>query len=82
MIFLMLLEPHHDKTSTPEKMFDGSRKMRSLWDGVKLEVAGDRSPVVLSSFTQLDPDLPALEVRCSTYLQIQGLFPLSHNGAI
>lgn len=61
MIFLMLLEPHHDKTSTPEKMFDGSRKMRSLWDGVKLEVAGDRSPVVLSSFTQLDPDLPALE---------------------
>ncbi|XP_056395369.1 ral guanine nucleotide dissociation stimulator isoform X2 [Hyla sarda] len=61
MIFLMLLEPHHDKTSTPEKMFDGSRKMRSLWDGVKLEVAGDRSPVVLSSFTQLDPDLPPLE---------------------
>ncbi|XP_075690845.1 ral guanine nucleotide dissociation stimulator isoform X11 [Rhinoderma darwinii] len=61
MIFLMLLEPHHDKTSTPEKMFDGSRKMRSLWDGVKLEVAADRSPVVLSSFTQLDPDLPPLE---------------------
>ncbi|KAM3910753.1 ral guanine nucleotide dissociation stimulator isoform 3-T3 [Leptodactylus fuscus] len=61
MIFLMLLEPHHDKTSTPEKMFDGSRKMRSLWDGVKLEVAGDSSPVVLSSFTQLDPDLPPLE---------------------
>lgn len=61
MIFLMLLEPHHDQTSTPEKMFDGSRKMRSLWDGVKLEVAGDSSPVVLSSFTQLDPDLPPLE---------------------
>ncbi|XP_069603698.1 ral guanine nucleotide dissociation stimulator isoform X5 [Ranitomeya imitator] len=61
MIFLMLLEPHHDKTSTPEKMFDGTRKMRSLWDGVKLEVAGDSSPVVLSSFTQLDPDLPPLE---------------------
>ncbi|XP_075041440.1 ral guanine nucleotide dissociation stimulator isoform X10 [Mixophyes fleayi] len=62
MIFLMLLEPHHDKTtSTPEKMFDGSRKMRSLWDEVKLEVAGDSSSVVLSSFTQLDPDLPPLE---------------------
>ncbi|KAG8545239.1 hypothetical protein GDO81_021208 [Engystomops pustulosus] len=61
MIFLMLLEPHHDKTSTPEKMFDGSRKLRSLWDGVKLEVAGDSSHVVLSSFTQLDPDLPPLE---------------------
>ncbi|XP_072286078.1 ral guanine nucleotide dissociation stimulator isoform X2 [Pyxicephalus adspersus] len=61
MIYLMLLEPHHDKSSTPEKMFDGSRKMRSLWDGVRLEVAGDISTVVLSSFTQLDPDLPHLE---------------------
>uniref|UniRef100_A0A7M4EHY8 Ral guanine nucleotide dissociation stimulator n=1 Tax=Crocodylus porosus TaxID=8502 RepID=A0A7M4EHY8_CROPO len=29
--------------------------------GVRLEVAGDRSPVVLHSFTQLDPDLPPLE---------------------
>uniref|UniRef100_A0A803K6Q3 Ral guanine nucleotide dissociation stimulator n=1 Tax=Xenopus tropicalis TaxID=8364 RepID=A0A803K6Q3_XENTR len=35
--------------------------MRSLWDGVRLEVAGESSPVVLSSFTQLDPDLPPLE---------------------
>uniref|UniRef100_A0A8D0LB33 Ral guanine nucleotide dissociation stimulator n=1 Tax=Sphenodon punctatus TaxID=8508 RepID=A0A8D0LB33_SPHPU len=36
--------------------------MRSLWDGVRLEVAGDSSsPVVLHSFTQLDPDLPPLE---------------------
>ncbi|KAM4696529.1 ral guanine nucleotide dissociation stimulator [Rhinophrynus dorsalis] len=61
MIYLMLLEPHHDQTSTPEKMFEGTRKMRSLWDGVRLEVAGDSSPVVLSSFTQLDPDLPPLE---------------------
>ncbi|KAM4664222.1 ral guanine nucleotide dissociation stimulator isoform 5-T5 [Discoglossus pictus] len=61
MIYLMLLEPYHDKPATPEKMFEGTRKMRSLWDGVKLEVAGDSSPVVLSSFTQLDPDLPPLE---------------------
>ncbi|XP_075434886.1 ral guanine nucleotide dissociation stimulator isoform X2 [Ascaphus truei] len=60
MIYLMLLEPHHEQTGSPEKMFEGSRKVRSLWDGVKLEVAGD-SPVVLSSFTQLDPDLPPLE---------------------
>uniref|UniRef100_A0A452INH8 Ral guanine nucleotide dissociation stimulator n=1 Tax=Gopherus agassizii TaxID=38772 RepID=A0A452INH8_9SAUR len=38
--------------------------MRSLWDGVRLEVAGESSsPVVLHSFTQLDPDLPPLEVR-------------------
>ncbi|XP_029467136.1 ral guanine nucleotide dissociation stimulator isoform X4 [Rhinatrema bivittatum] len=43
-------------------MFESSRRMRSLWDGVKLEVAGeDLSPVLLSSFTQLDPDLPPLE---------------------
>ncbi|OCT67109.1 hypothetical protein XELAEV_18038391mg [Xenopus laevis] len=62
MIFLMLLEPQHDKPCTPEKMFEcTARKMRSLWDGVRLEVAGENSPVVLSSFTQLDPDLPPLE---------------------
>ncbi|MGH0155957.1 UNVERIFIED_CONTAM: hypothetical protein FKN15_030320 [Acipenser sinensis] len=43
-------------------MFDAnSWKIRSIWDGVKLEVAGDSSPVVLHSFTQLDPDLPQLE---------------------
>ncbi|KAG8455148.1 hypothetical protein GDO86_001381 [Hymenochirus boettgeri] len=63
MVYLMLLEsPHHDKPGSPEKMFDcTARKMRNLWDGVRLEVAGERSPVVLSSFTQLDPDLPPLE---------------------
>ncbi|XP_019366278.1 PREDICTED: ral guanine nucleotide dissociation stimulator isoform X5 [Gavialis gangeticus] len=42
-------------------MFEGSRRARSLLLGVRLEVAGDRSPVVLHSFTQLDPDLPPLE---------------------
>ncbi|NWH84697.1 GNDS protein, partial [Aegithalos caudatus] len=31
------------------------------WGGVRLEVAGESSPVVLHSFTQLDPDLPPLE---------------------
>ncbi|XP_030063616.1 ral guanine nucleotide dissociation stimulator isoform X3 [Microcaecilia unicolor] len=41
-------------------MFESSRRMRSLWDEVRLEVAGDLSPVLLSSFTQLDPDLPPL----------------------
>uniref|UniRef100_A0A8C3T6M8 Ral guanine nucleotide dissociation stimulator n=1 Tax=Chelydra serpentina TaxID=8475 RepID=A0A8C3T6M8_CHESE len=36
--------------------------MPGLWDGVRLEVAGESgSPVVLHSFTQLDPDLPPLE---------------------
>uniref|UniRef100_A0A3B3ZJF9 Uncharacterized protein n=1 Tax=Periophthalmus magnuspinnatus TaxID=409849 RepID=A0A3B3ZJF9_9GOBI len=42
-------------------MFDSSWKVRSIWDGVKLEVAEDPSPVVLHSFTHLDPDLPLLE---------------------
>ncbi|KAM9116827.1 ral guanine nucleotide dissociation stimulator isoform 2-T2 [Pangshura tecta] len=47
---------------SPETMFEGSRRVRSLWDGVRLELAGERgSPVVLHSFTQLDPDLPPLE---------------------
>uniref|UniRef100_A0A8C0GI63 Ral guanine nucleotide dissociation stimulator n=1 Tax=Chelonoidis abingdonii TaxID=106734 RepID=A0A8C0GI63_CHEAB len=47
---------------SPENMFESSRRMRSLWDGVRLEVAGESSsPVVLHSFTQLDPDLPPLE---------------------
>uniref|UniRef100_A0A8C4XLI0 GNDS protein n=1 Tax=Falco tinnunculus TaxID=100819 RepID=A0A8C4XLI0_FALTI len=39
----------------------GCRRARSLWGGVRLEVAGESSPVVLHSFTQLDPDLPPLE---------------------
>ncbi|KAJ7406340.1 Ral guanine nucleotide dissociation stimulator-like 1 [Willisornis vidua] len=42
-------------------MFEGCRRARSLWGGVRLEVAGESSPVVLHSFTQLDPDLPPLE---------------------
>ncbi|XP_062237348.1 ral guanine nucleotide dissociation stimulator-like isoform X1 [Platichthys flesus] len=43
------------------EMFDSSWKVRSIWDGVRLEVVEDRSPVVLHSFTHLDPDLPLLE---------------------
>uniref|UniRef100_A0AAR2J9V7 Ral guanine nucleotide dissociation stimulator n=1 Tax=Pygocentrus nattereri TaxID=42514 RepID=A0AAR2J9V7_PYGNA len=43
-------------------MFDGGAwRIRSIWDGVKLEVGEQTGPVVLSSFTQLDPDLPLLE---------------------
>ncbi|XP_062447205.1 ral guanine nucleotide dissociation stimulator isoform X6 [Rhea pennata] len=53
--------PHHAAAPAPEKMFEGCRRARSLWGGVRLEVAGERSPVVLHSFTQLDPDLPPLE---------------------
>lgn len=52
------------KSGSPDVMFDAtSWRIRSIWDGVKLEVAGDESPVVLHSFTQLDPDLPLLEVK-------------------
>ncbi|NXE46467.1 GNDS protein, partial [Casuarius casuarius] len=51
--------PHHAPGA--ERMFEGCRRARSLWGGVRLEVAGERSPVVLHSFTQLDPDLPPLE---------------------
>uniref|UniRef100_A0A8D3DAR9 Ral guanine nucleotide dissociation stimulator n=1 Tax=Scophthalmus maximus TaxID=52904 RepID=A0A8D3DAR9_SCOMX len=46
---------------SPLDMFDSSWKVRSIWDGVRLEVVEDRSPVVLHSFTHLDPDLPLLE---------------------
>ncbi|XP_074495584.1 ral guanine nucleotide dissociation stimulator isoform X1 [Sebastes fasciatus] len=42
-------------------MFDSSWRVRSIWDGVRLEVVQDRSPVVLHSLTHLDPDLPLLE---------------------
>uniref|UniRef100_A0A3P8U0A9 Ral guanine nucleotide dissociation stimulator n=1 Tax=Amphiprion percula TaxID=161767 RepID=A0A3P8U0A9_AMPPE len=42
-------------------MFDSSWRVRNIWDGVRLEVAEDRSPVVLNSFTHLDPDLPLVE---------------------
>uniref|UniRef100_A0A3Q4MW19 Uncharacterized protein n=1 Tax=Neolamprologus brichardi TaxID=32507 RepID=A0A3Q4MW19_NEOBR len=48
------------------EMFDSSWKVRNIWDGVRLEVVEDRSPVVLHSFTHLDPDLPSL---IDTHLQ-------------
>ncbi|NWW14151.1 GNDS protein, partial [Oreocharis arfaki] len=53
--------PPHHVPAGPERMFEGCRRARSLWGGVRLEVAGESSPVVLHSFTQLDPDLPPLE---------------------
>ncbi|TDH13207.1 hypothetical protein EPR50_G00055120 [Perca flavescens] len=43
------------------EMFDSSWRVRNIWDGVRLEVVEDRSPVVLHSLTHLDPDLPLLE---------------------
>lgn len=49
--------------STLDDLFDSSTwKIKSIWDGVKLEIAaGDGCPVVLHSYTHLDPDLPVLE---------------------
>lgn len=44
------------------EMFDSSWRVRNIWDGVRLEVVEDPSPVVLHSFTHLDPDLPLVEV--------------------
>ncbi|KAG8509439.1 LOW QUALITY PROTEIN: Ral guanine nucleotide dissociation stimulator [Galemys pyrenaicus] len=47
-----------------EPLFPGSRRSRSAWAAVRLELGGpDSCPVVLHSFTQLDPDLPRLEVE-------------------
>ncbi|XP_077416717.1 ral guanine nucleotide dissociation stimulator-like isoform X1 [Vanacampus margaritifer] len=45
----------------PAEMFESSWRARDVWDGVRLEMSDGRSPVVLHSFTQLDPDLPQLE---------------------
>ncbi|KAI5096283.1 ral guanine nucleotide dissociation stimulator-like [Silurus meridionalis] len=43
-------------------MFDASAwRVRSIWDGVKLEVVDHEGPVVLHSFTHLDPELSLLE---------------------
>uniref|UniRef100_A0A4W6CR06 Ral guanine nucleotide dissociation stimulator n=1 Tax=Lates calcarifer TaxID=8187 RepID=A0A4W6CR06_LATCA len=57
----MQTEAHSVKPGQLVEMFDSSWKVRSIWDGVRLEVVEDRSPVVLHSFTHLDPDLPLLE---------------------
>ena len=47
----------HSEGLYPE-MFEGSRRVRSIWGGVRLELSDDPSPVLLHSFTHLDPDLP------------------------
>lgn len=65
MVYLMGMQSETQtvKSGSFDVMFDASTwRVRSIWDGVRLEVAGDASPVVLHSFTQLDPDLPLLEV--------------------
>ncbi|KAG5834938.1 hypothetical protein ANANG_G00266850 [Anguilla anguilla] len=64
MVFIigMHFDAQSVKPGSADGMFDASAwRIRSIWDAVKLEVAGDTSPVVLNSVTQLDPDLPHSE---------------------
>ncbi|XP_078082414.1 ral guanine nucleotide dissociation stimulator-like isoform X1 [Mustelus asterias] len=61
MVRLMWPDLQNDCAAGGQKMFDGSRRTRQIWDGVRLEVTGDASSVVLHSFTHLDPDLPLTE---------------------
>lgn len=62
----MQAEAHRVCSGQLVEMFDSSWRVRNIWDGVRLEVSEDRGPVVLHSFTHLDPDLPLLEVRPDT----------------
>lgn len=62
MVYLTWPELQNDCAEGGQKMFDSSRRMKNLWDAVRLEVTGDPSSVVLNRFTQLDPDLPLTEV--------------------
>ncbi|XP_034728768.1 ral guanine nucleotide dissociation stimulator-like isoform X2 [Etheostoma cragini] len=57
----MQTEAHSVKPGQLVEMFDSSWRVRNIWEGVRLEVVEDRSPVVLHSLTHLDPDLPLLE---------------------
>ncbi|KAK5870681.1 hypothetical protein PBY51_003607 [Eleginops maclovinus] len=57
----MQTEAHSVKPGQLVEMFDSSWRVRNIWDGVRLEVVDDPSPVVLHSLTHLDPDLPLLE---------------------
>ncbi|XP_032904785.1 ral guanine nucleotide dissociation stimulator isoform X4 [Amblyraja radiata] len=61
MVYLTWPELQNDCAEGGQKMFDSSRRMKNLWDAVRLEVTGDPSSVVLNRFTQLDPDLPLTE---------------------
>jgi len=65
MVYIMGM--HSDAVGvkpSPDELFESSTwRIKNIWDGVKLEIAaGDGCPVVLNSFTHLDPDLPMLEV--------------------
>ncbi|CAB1321749.1 unnamed protein product [Coregonus sp. 'balchen'] len=62
----MYSDAQNIKSGYLDEMFDaGTWKVRNIWDGVKLEVGEDESPVVLHSFTHLDPELPLFELHQS-----------------
>ncbi|XP_053328369.1 ral guanine nucleotide dissociation stimulator isoform X3 [Spea bombifrons] len=58
MIYFTLKKRRYAKVKTTLEMFEGTKNLKSIWDGVKLELDGETNPVVLSSFTHVDPDLP------------------------
>ena len=75
MVYVMRMqyEAQNVKSGYLEEMFDaGTWRVRNIWDGVKLEVTEDESPVVLHSFTHLDPDLPLFEVRWNKIAYLSG----------
>ncbi|KAG5281518.1 hypothetical protein AALO_G00073140 [Alosa alosa] len=67
MVYMMGMQPEGPRASrrrsSVDELFDaGAWRIRSIWDGVKLEIASaEENPVVLNSFTHLDPDLPIFE---------------------
>lgn len=78
MVYLMGMQPEGPRArrrSSVDELFDaGAWRIRSIWDGVKLEITStEENPVVLNSFTHLDPDLPILEVRNSLLTSNIGL---------
>uniref|UniRef100_A0A9J8D9Y4 Ral guanine nucleotide dissociation stimulator n=1 Tax=Cyprinus carpio carpio TaxID=630221 RepID=A0A9J8D9Y4_CYPCA len=70
------------KPTSLDELFESSTwKIKNIWDGVKLEIApGDGCPVVLNSFTHLDPDLPVLELLLDRALGLGYLFKQSSPG--
>ncbi|XP_063051795.1 ral guanine nucleotide dissociation stimulator-like isoform X2 [Engraulis encrasicolus] len=66
MVYVMGMQPEGlraRRRSSVDELFDaGAWRIRNIWDGVKLEITpAEENPVVLNSFTHLDPDLPVLE---------------------
>lgn len=79
MVYVMGMQPEGlraRRRSSVDELFDaGAWRIRNIWDGVKLEITpAEENPVVLNSFTHLDPDLPVLEVRTLFHNLVPGGF--------